>query len=184
MYDHADRGNAAARFWQVPRPPLTELTDILLRHAPADGLRVHEARRLMVADALNAADAGFRVGYESASQFSRDYACILGGSPTRDTQRLRAIAQEAALTWRRRTWIRTRCTPTSGGDYNYGFCARICARQRSGCTGNMMLYLRCGRTDAVEAGVSSCMEPSDSSTPKASSTCRIAARSSSNSHCA
>ncbi|MDO7932004.1 AraC family transcriptional regulator [Xanthomonas euvesicatoria pv. eucalypti] len=58
-------------------------------------LRVHEARRLMVAEALTAADAGFRVGYESASQFSRDYARILGISPARDAQRLRANAQDA-----------------------------------------------------------------------------------------
>ncbi|MEA9555160.1 AraC family transcriptional regulator [Xanthomonas nasturtii] len=58
-------------------------------------LRVHEARRLMVADALTAADAGFRVGYESASQFSRDYARILGEPPARDAQRLRASTPDA-----------------------------------------------------------------------------------------
>lgn len=56
-------------------------------------LRVHEARRLMVAEALTAADAGFRVGYESASQFSRDYARILGESPARAAQRLRQYAR-------------------------------------------------------------------------------------------
>ncbi|MCC4605402.1 AraC family transcriptional regulator [Xanthomonas campestris] len=59
-------------------------------------LRVHEARRLMVAEALTAADAGFRVGYESASQFSRDYARILGKPPARDAQRLRANMPDAA----------------------------------------------------------------------------------------
>ncbi|MCC4621574.1 AraC family transcriptional regulator [Xanthomonas cassavae CFBP 4642] len=59
-------------------------------------LRVHEARRLMVAEALTAADAGFRVGYESASQFSRDYARILGEPPARDAQRLRANTPDAA----------------------------------------------------------------------------------------
>ncbi|KAB7770133.1 AraC family transcriptional regulator [Xanthomonas maliensis] len=53
-------------------------------------LRVQEARRLMVAESLTAADAGFRVGYESASQFSRDYARLLGVPPARDAQRLRA----------------------------------------------------------------------------------------------
>ncbi len=36
-------------------------------------LRLQEARRLMVAEAADAASAGFRVGYESPSQFSRDY---------------------------------------------------------------------------------------------------------------
>ncbi|CAD0318535.1 AraC family transcriptional regulator [Xanthomonas hortorum] len=58
-------------------------------------LRVHEARRLMLAEALNAADAGFRVGYKSASQFSRDYARILGVPPARDAERLRASGQDA-----------------------------------------------------------------------------------------
>ena len=58
-------------------------------------LRVQEARRLMVAEALSAADAGFRVGYESASQFSRDYARILGTPPARDAQQLRASRQDA-----------------------------------------------------------------------------------------
>ncbi|MCC4612079.1 AraC family transcriptional regulator [Xanthomonas campestris pv. esculenti] len=58
-------------------------------------LRVHEARRLMVAEALTAAAAGFRVGYESASQFSRDYARILGEPPARDAQRLRTSTPDA-----------------------------------------------------------------------------------------
>ena len=49
----------------------------------------------MVAEALSAADAGFRVGYESASQFSRDYARILGTPPARDAQQLRASRQDA-----------------------------------------------------------------------------------------
>ncbi len=121
---------------------MTELSTILLRHVPGDGmhptqivhyaqrfsieqiadlsamsrstfhahfkavttmtpleyrsqLRVHEARRLTVAEALTAADAGFRVGYESASQFSRDDARILGIPPARDAQRMRANVQDA-----------------------------------------------------------------------------------------
>jgi AraC-like DNA-binding protein len=53
-------------------------------------LRLQEARRLMVADAVDAATAGFRVGYESPSQFSRDYGRVFGMSPARDARRLRA----------------------------------------------------------------------------------------------
>ena len=53
-------------------------------------LRLQEARRVMVAEALNAAAAGYRVGYESASQFSRDYTQLFGVPPAQDAQRLRA----------------------------------------------------------------------------------------------
>lgn len=55
-------------------------------------LRLQEARRLMVADAVDAASAGFRVGYESPSQFSRDYARVFGLPPARDADRLRGAA--------------------------------------------------------------------------------------------
>ncbi|MBV4455488.1 MULTISPECIES: AraC family transcriptional regulator [Pseudomonas] len=52
-------------------------------------LRLQEARRLMVAEALDAAGAGFRVGYESPSQFSRDYVRMFGLPPVKDAGRLR-----------------------------------------------------------------------------------------------
>jgi AraC-like DNA-binding protein len=52
-------------------------------------LRLQEARRIMVAEATDAASAGFRVGYESPSQFSRDYGRAFGMPPARDAQRLR-----------------------------------------------------------------------------------------------
>lgn len=55
-------------------------------------LRLQEARRVMVADALDAASAGFAVGYESPSQFSRDYVKAFGSPPMRDAMRLRAPA--------------------------------------------------------------------------------------------
>ena len=54
-------------------------------------LRVQEARRIMVADAVDAASAGFTVGYESPSQFSRDYVKVFGSPPMQDAQRLRAM---------------------------------------------------------------------------------------------
>ncbi len=52
-------------------------------------LRLLEARRLMLDDALDAAEAGFRVGYEDASYFSRDYKKHFGEPPGRDIARLR-----------------------------------------------------------------------------------------------
>lgn len=53
-------------------------------------LRLMEARRLMLADGITAADAAYRVGYESSSQFSREYARYFGMPPARDVERLRA----------------------------------------------------------------------------------------------
>ncbi|MDX3929857.1 MAG: AraC family transcriptional regulator [Shinella sp.] len=47
-------------------------------------LRLLEARRLMMAEAANVAEAAYRVGYESASQFSREYSRTFGVAPKRD----------------------------------------------------------------------------------------------------
>ncbi|WP_442784073.1 AraC family transcriptional regulator N-terminal domain-containing protein [Collimonas fungivorans] len=52
-------------------------------------LRMQEARRLMVSDGLDAASAGYQVGYDSPSQFSRDYSRIFGAAPAKDTSRFR-----------------------------------------------------------------------------------------------
>ena len=52
-------------------------------------LRLHEARRLMLLQEMDANDACHRVGYLSASQFSREYARFFGSAPTRDIARLR-----------------------------------------------------------------------------------------------
>jgi AraC-like DNA-binding protein len=56
-------------------------------------LRLLEARRLMVSEAMDAASAGFQVGYESPSQFSRDYNRAFGMPPFRDAARLRAMPE-------------------------------------------------------------------------------------------
>ena len=58
-------------------------------------LRLQEARKLMLADRLDAAEAGFRVGYDSPSQFSREYRRLFGAPPLRDMGRLRAMPQVA-----------------------------------------------------------------------------------------
>ena len=52
-------------------------------------LRLQEARRLMLGEALEAAEASFRVGYESPSQFSREYRRLFGAPPRRDVEALR-----------------------------------------------------------------------------------------------
>ena len=52
-------------------------------------LRLQEARRLMVCENLEVAAAGYRVGYESPSQFSREYSRLFGAPPLRDLARLR-----------------------------------------------------------------------------------------------
>ncbi len=55
-------------------------------------LRLQEARRLMLAEHLDAATAGFQVGYESPSQFSREYSRLFGAPPLRDITNLRQMA--------------------------------------------------------------------------------------------
>lgn len=53
-------------------------------------LRLQEARRLMLAEGASAGSAGFAVGYESPSQFSREYRRLFGAPPRRDIERLQA----------------------------------------------------------------------------------------------
>ena len=51
-------------------------------------LRLQEARRLMLAEGVSAGSAGFAVGYDSPSQFSREYGRLFGAPPRRDIQQL------------------------------------------------------------------------------------------------
>ncbi|WP_414833141.1 AraC family transcriptional regulator N-terminal domain-containing protein [Afifella sp. YEN Y35] len=53
-------------------------------------LRLNEARRLMLNEYLDAAGAAFTVGYESPSQFSREYGRLFGAPPKRDIDGMRA----------------------------------------------------------------------------------------------
>ncbi len=53
-------------------------------------IRLQNARRLMLAERLDAAQASRRVGYESPSQFSREYKRLFGAPPRADVERLRA----------------------------------------------------------------------------------------------
>jgi len=56
-------------------------------------MRLLEARRLMVAGSANVENAAYRVGYESASQFSREYARMFGAPPKRDVADMRVAAE-------------------------------------------------------------------------------------------
>lgn len=55
-------------------------------------LRLREARQLMLAEHLDAATAAFQVGYESPTQFSREYSRQFGAPPLRDIAKLRQMA--------------------------------------------------------------------------------------------
>ena len=56
-------------------------------------LRLQEARRLMLGEHLDAASAGFRVGYDDAAHFNREYKSLFGLPPMRDVERLREAAE-------------------------------------------------------------------------------------------
>jgi AraC-like DNA-binding protein len=61
-------------------------------------LRLEEARRLMLVEDLDAGMAAMRVGYESQSQFTREYARMFGQPPMRDIKQLRALGVPTGLT--------------------------------------------------------------------------------------
>ncbi|WPB55372.1 AraC family transcriptional regulator [Xylophilus sp. GOD-11R] len=54
-------------------------------------LRLQESRRIMIGERVDAATAGHRVGYESQSQFNREYSRFFGMPPVRDVKRLREM---------------------------------------------------------------------------------------------
>jgi AraC-like DNA-binding protein len=57
-------------------------------------LRLQEARRLMLGTDLDAASAGYRVGYHDASHFNREYKSLFGAPPLRDVELLRGGATQ------------------------------------------------------------------------------------------
>jgi AraC-like DNA-binding protein len=59
-------------------------------------MRLQEARHLMLAENLDAAGAGHRVGYSDASHFTREYKRLFGAPPMRDVERLREASVERA----------------------------------------------------------------------------------------
>ena len=59
-------------------------------------LRLQEARRLMLGENLDATSAAYRVGYDDASHFNREYKRLFGAPPMRDVERLRETVRETA----------------------------------------------------------------------------------------
>lgn len=58
-------------------------------------LRLVEARRLMLSEAANVSEAAYHVGYESASQFSREYSRSFGIAPKRDVMMFKQLLAQA-----------------------------------------------------------------------------------------
>jgi AraC-like DNA-binding protein len=59
-------------------------------------LRLHAARVRMMTEGLDAASAAFEVGYESASQFNREYSRFFGQPPMRDIKSRRRAGPASA----------------------------------------------------------------------------------------
>jgi len=59
-------------------------------------LRLIEARRLMMSEGATASSAAFAVGYQSVSQFTREYGRMFGTPPARDAETTRSWAESAA----------------------------------------------------------------------------------------
>jgi AraC-like DNA-binding protein len=59
-------------------------------------IRLLEARRLMVSDLANVSEAAYQVGYESPSQFSREYTRSFGVAPKRDAMNFKALLAMSA----------------------------------------------------------------------------------------
>ncbi len=59
-------------------------------------LRLQEARRLMLGQNLDATSAAYRVGYDDASHFNREYKRLFNAPPMRDVEQLREAARETA----------------------------------------------------------------------------------------
>lgn len=56
-------------------------------------LRLNEARRLMLTEQQDATSAAVHVGYDSPSQFSREYSRLFGAPPLRDITTLREMTR-------------------------------------------------------------------------------------------
>ncbi len=58
-------------------------------------LRLQTARSMLLVQAIDVGSAGNAVGYESTTQFTREYSRLFGAPPRRDTDRLRGVLSEA-----------------------------------------------------------------------------------------
>jgi AraC-like DNA-binding protein len=85
--DLADRAHMSPSTFRQHFRALTGLSPLQYQNQ----LRLQEARQLMLNQNLDAGSAAGRVGYESASQFSREYNRLFGAPPQRDIKRMRLI---------------------------------------------------------------------------------------------
>ena len=88
-----DLGMSASTFYQRFKD-VTGMTPLQFQKE----VRLQEARRLLLDGDLDAATAGYRVGYNDPSHFSRDYKRQFGEPPVRDVERLRENAGPVAVT--------------------------------------------------------------------------------------
>ena len=85
--DLADRAHMSPSTFRQHFRALTGLSPLQYQKQ----LRLQEARQLMLNQNLDAGGAAGRVGYESASQFSREYSRLFGAPPQRDIKRMRLV---------------------------------------------------------------------------------------------
>ncbi|AJC80076.1 AraC family transcriptional regulator protein [Rhizobium etli bv. phaseoli str. IE4803] len=85
--DLAERVNMSVSSFHHHFKSVTAMTPVQYQKQ----LRLHEARRLMLVERLDAGTAGHRVGYQSPSQFSREYSRLYGASPARDIDGVRGM---------------------------------------------------------------------------------------------
>src|SRR5712691_1266474 len=85
--DLADRAHMSPSTFRQHFRALTGLSPLQYQKQ----LRLQEARQLMLNQNLDASSAAGQVGYESASQFSREYSRLFGDPPQRDSKRMRLI---------------------------------------------------------------------------------------------
>ena len=86
-----DLGMSASTFYQRFKD-VTGMTPLQFQKE----VRLQEARRLLLEGDVDAATAGYRVGYNDPSHFSRDYKRFFGDPPIQDVERLRQAAMSAA----------------------------------------------------------------------------------------
>jgi AraC-like DNA-binding protein len=94
----AKRAGMSVTAFHVQFKRLTSLTPVQFQKR----LRLVEARRLLLHQGASATHAAFEVGYQSASQFTREYARLFGAPPKRDAQRLAAAAALSGAAGQRR----------------------------------------------------------------------------------
>jgi AraC-like DNA-binding protein len=91
--DVAQRANMSASTFHRHFKAVTAISPLQYQKQ----IRLQEARRLLLAGQADAASIGFAVGYESPSQFSREYARMYGQPPLRDAVRLRGLGPLVAV---------------------------------------------------------------------------------------